>query len=154
MNKELIRSISDIFTGLRPLIISQLVKPLKEIEKSAYPHGYINVMHCILSKGSEPVSMTDLAGLACVAKPNLTTIVDRLLEEGLVERSPDPNDRRIVNIILTKGGLEVLNNQHMEFRQFMEEKISSLEEEDLLKLKMALEDIASVLGKIDQPRSL
>lgn len=150
MNKELIQSISDIFTGLRPLIISQFIRPLKEREKSAGPHGYINVMHCIMSKGSEPVSMTDLAGLACVAKPNLTTIVDRLLEEGLVERSPDPNDRRIVNIILTQGGLEVLNNQHLEFRQFMEQKISILEDNDLIKLKDALEDLTAVLGKIDR----
>jgi len=148
MNKELIKSISDTFIGLRPLIVSQMMKPLKEIEKCSFPPGYINVMHCLILKGQEPISMTDLSIAASIAKPNLTIIVDRLMEEGYVERSTDMNDRRIVNISLTKDGSDFLVKQKKDFIKFMEDRISDLEEDDLVKLKNALEDIAEVLRKM------
>lgn len=149
MNKELIQSISDTLIGLRPLIVSRLVKPLKERERCSFPHGYINVMYCIKAKGKEPVSMTDLASAACIAKPNLTSIVDRLIEEELVERSMDSNDRRIVNIVLTQGGIDFLDNQRNQFKGFIQDRISNLQEDDLLKFKNALEDITAIIKKMD-----
>lgn len=150
MSKELIQSISNTFLGLRPLLVSHMIKPLKEIEKCSFPPGYINVMHCLMMKGQEPISMTDLAVAASIAKPNLTIIVDRLIEEEFVERSTDENDRRIVNISLTKDGKDFVIKQKKDFVKFMEERISNFEEEDLIKLKNALEDISEVLGKMEK----
>ena len=148
MNKELIQSISDTFISLRPLLVSQMIKPLREREKCSFPPGYINVLHCLMFKGQEPTSMTDLSVAASIAKPNLTIIVNRLIEEGYVERSTDTNDRRIVNISLSKDGRDFLVKQKKDFIKFMEGRISDFEEEDLIKLKNALEDITEVLGKM------
>ena len=39
---------------------------------------------------------------------NTTRIVDRLLEKKLVERKPCAENRRMVEINITKGGLKVL----------------------------------------------
>lgn len=41
--------------------------------------------------------------LACV-KSNVTQLVDRLEADGLVERTPDPNDRRSRLAVLTEAG--------------------------------------------------
>ena len=41
--------------------------------------------------------------LACV-KSNVTQLVDRLETDGLVERAPDPNDRRSRLAVLTEAG--------------------------------------------------
>src|SRR5665648_117473 len=149
MSKELIQSISNTFLGLRPLLISHMIKPLKEREKCSFPPGYINVMHCLMFKGQEPISMTDLSTASGIAKPNLTIIVDKLIEEEFVERSTDTNDRRIVNISLTEGGRDFLVKQKKDFMKFMEDRISDFDEDDLIKLKDALEDIAEVMEKID-----
>lgn len=150
MSKELIQSISNTFLGLRPLLVSRMIKPLKEREKCSFPPGYINVMHCLMFKGQEPISMTDLSVASGIAKPNLTIIVDRLIEEKYVERSMDTNDRRIVNISLTKDGGDFLAKQKKDFMEFMEDRISDFEEDDLVKLKNALEDIAEVMRKMDK----
>lgn len=152
MNNELIQAIGDTFISLRMLIISRLVKPLKDKERCTFPHGYVNVMYCIESQGAEPVSMTDLAAAASIAKPNLTSMVDRLLEEGLVERSPDLNDRRIVNIALTREGIDFLKRQKKDMKGFIADRIFNLEEDDLLKLKNALDDISDVIKKMDWNR--
>ncbi|MBA2505164.1 MAG: MarR family transcriptional regulator [Thermoleophilaceae bacterium] len=52
-----------------------------------------------------PLPMSDLAGqLRCDAS-NVTGIVDRLENRGLVERRPDPADRRVKALALTTEGL-------------------------------------------------
>jgi DNA-binding MarR family transcriptional regulator len=43
------------------------------------------------------------SALSCDAS-NVTNIVDRLEARGLIERQPDPTDRRVRNIALTRAG--------------------------------------------------
>jgi DNA-binding MarR family transcriptional regulator len=51
--------------------------------------------------------LTDVgAELLCV-KSTITRLVDRLEEAGLVQRTPDPDDRRAQRVILTPHGDEV-----------------------------------------------
>ncbi len=57
-----------------------------------------------LSTLDEPVPMRALASrLACDAS-NVTGIVDGLERRGLVERRPDPRDRRVKQLVLTAEG--------------------------------------------------
>jgi len=55
------------------------------------------------------------AGLELTA-PTISVAVGQLVEMGLLERSPDPADRRGVRIVLSPGG-ESLQNQIREFRR-------------------------------------
>ncbi|WP_369184005.1 MarR family winged helix-turn-helix transcriptional regulator [Streptomyces sp. Y1] len=48
--------------------------------------------------------LSDLADKLHIAPRSATTVVDALEEAGLVERSPDPADRRAVRILLTEAG--------------------------------------------------
>lgn len=53
---------------------------------------------------SGPQTMCTLADALDVTPRNITTLVDGLEAEGLVERWSDPNDRRATMISLTKAG--------------------------------------------------
>ena len=151
MNKELVQTVSESLIRLRFLVGSQFVKPIKEIERerSELPPGFIHIMSWMYSKGI-PVSMTDLASKACISKPNLTTMIDRLCEEGMVERFADPNDRRIVNVALTAGGKDFLHRHKAEIMEFIVKKLSLLDDPDLEKLKGALDDIADTLNNMKE----
>ncbi len=48
--------------------------------------------------------MTDLADAVVTSKSGLTSIVDRMEHDGLLERRPDPADRRVTRIALTALG--------------------------------------------------
>lgn len=48
--------------------------------------------------------LSDLADRLHIAPRSATTVVDALEEAGLVERTPDPADRRAVRIVLTEAG--------------------------------------------------
>jgi DNA-binding MarR family transcriptional regulator len=53
---------------------------------------------------SEPRTMSELAGAMHCDNSNITGIVDRLEEHGLVERRPTDHDRRVKLIAITRAG--------------------------------------------------
>lgn len=59
-----------------------------------------------LSKCREPVRMGELHRHVLLSQPALSRMVDRLVERGFVERSPDPADGRGVRLWLTEAGRE------------------------------------------------
>lgn len=63
--------------------------------------------------GSECPSQSDLATSMDVSPRNITGLVDHLEQDGLVERYPDPTDRRATLVRLTEEGdrrLEAVRN--------------------------------------------
>lgn len=56
------------------------------------------------SEGEDGRRMTDLADVVVMSKSGLTSLVDRMEGDGLLERRPDPEDRRVTRIVLTEAG--------------------------------------------------
>jgi DNA-binding MarR family transcriptional regulator len=56
----------------------------------------------------EDVRLSDLAEALHIAPRSATEVVDGLAERGLVERRPDPADRRAVQVALTPAGRALL----------------------------------------------
>jgi len=81
--------------------------PLLDAELSAGTpldlQQYDALLH-VLEAGPEGIRMTDLARGIVLSKSGLTALVDRLENDGLVRRTPDPDDRRAYRIVLTEEG--------------------------------------------------
>jgi DNA-binding MarR family transcriptional regulator len=58
----------------------------------------------VLAAAGESLPLTHLAERLSCVKSNITQLVDRLEADGLVERQPDPNDRRARLATLTGAG--------------------------------------------------
>jgi DNA-binding MarR family transcriptional regulator len=57
-----------------------------------------------LSKCDGPLRMSELNRHVLLSQPALSRMVDRLVDRGLVERCPNPDDRRGVRLSLTPAG--------------------------------------------------
>ena len=57
-----------------------------------------------LSKGTEPLRLSELNRHVLLSQPALSRLVERLAERGLVERHADPADGRGVRLSLTAAG--------------------------------------------------
>jgi DNA-binding MarR family transcriptional regulator len=57
------------------------------------------------------MKMSELSGVLKVSNGNVTGIVDRLVQDGSIIRSPVPGDRRALLVRLTKRGKEEFNRQ-------------------------------------------
>jgi DNA-binding MarR family transcriptional regulator len=57
-----------------------------------------------ISEGSDGRRMSDLAQAVVLSKSGFTSVVDRMERAGLIERRPDPEDRRATRVVLTPAG--------------------------------------------------
>jgi DNA-binding MarR family transcriptional regulator len=90
-----------------------------------------------LERHAEGLKMNELSRLLMVTGGNVTAIVDQLEKEGLVERLPEPADRRAFRIRLTRAGERAFAEMAGAHEQWIVELLSGLsrrEHEDLLKL--------------------
>ena len=60
-----------------------------------------------LGRCDGPVRMSELADRLRIARRSATSVVDELVERGLVERAADPADRRAVTVAVTPAGRRV-----------------------------------------------
>jgi DNA-binding MarR family transcriptional regulator len=61
---------------------------------------------------AEGANQRELAQHMRIEPPTLVRHLDKLADEGLVERRPDPDDRRVVRVVVTAAGLERLRELH------------------------------------------
>lgn len=64
----------------------------------------------------------------------MTTLLDRLAEHGMLERLPDPSDRRAIIIELTEQGVNTATEISERYRKLEAEMLAPLPEEDRRRL--------------------
>ena len=106
------------------------------------------ILRMLERRGSLPMSV--IAKRLAIAKQNMTTLIDKLTQDGLVERRSDINDRRIINIILTERGIEFLKESRSALRKIIKKNLSELGNEDIASLDSAFQTIRAVLSKLDK----
>lgn len=87
-----------------------------------------------LSEG-EGLTQQDLAQRLYVTKGNVSGLVDRLVEAGLVERRPIPGDRRSHALHLTARGRELAGRGIAAQRDYVQRTLGSLDPRDLRELE-------------------
>ncbi|MGH8933457.1 MAG: MarR family winged helix-turn-helix transcriptional regulator [Egibacteraceae bacterium] len=79
-----------------------------EHEEAAASASLTPAQATLLTLLSEPTSMRNLATRMGCDPSNITGIVDRLEDKGLVERLADPSDRRVKQIAPTQAGRDTV----------------------------------------------
>ncbi len=85
--------------------------------------------------------LTDVGATLLCVKSTITRIVDRLEREGLVLRTPDPEDRRAQRLVLSERGVAVRNEAMIRHSASVERRMSRLslpEQKELAALLMKL----------------
>jgi DNA-binding MarR family transcriptional regulator len=93
--------VEQILDQLEPLVAHQRRAVAKEGCLRAISSTQLHVLFMLLSDG--PTTMSRLAESLNVSLPNVTGIVDRMVEHGLVERGR-ADDRRVVTVLATDAG--------------------------------------------------
>lgn len=117
------------------------------IKNSCIPPSHLKVIFTLSHTG--PLSLSQLANTIGISKPNLTPIIDKLIEKDFVNRYEDPNDRRKLTVVLTKKAEELRNEQSEKFKTMLQPKLSNLPAEDLDSLEYMLEKIMPIIAKLN-----
>ncbi|MER8220999.1 MarR family transcriptional regulator [Streptomyces sp. NPDC094143] len=110
----------------------------EDYESAAAEHALTGAQARLLSLLClEPLPMRRLAQRLKCEPSNVTGIVDRLEARGLVERQPDPADRRVKVAAATTEGRRVARSLRESLR-FAREPLAGLSEGERLALRDAL----------------
>ncbi|MGD0114603.1 MAG: MarR family transcriptional regulator [Dehalococcoidia bacterium] len=93
----------------------------------------------LLAEASGPLPITRLARLLLQESPSITTLVDRMCASGLVKRTKDPNDRRLVLIQLTAKGRHVHDEVRSHAIAVSDEMFGVLTDEERIALRRLLQ---------------
>jgi DNA-binding MarR family transcriptional regulator len=87
---------------------------------------------------SQPVRLTELAHAVGIAQGTASTLVDGLVREGLLERTPSADDRRSVLLHVTPDGEALARGWVSSYQRAAEELFAPLDDDELVALAAML----------------
>ncbi len=147
MDEERLNKMVDDLYLFFPLFRKKLLKHKKKYKQKKMPHSYYHILKVLKKRGELP--MSEIGRMVYISKSNMTSIIDKLVENGLAERLPDKNDRRVINIALTDKGNDLLRDWRKNSNNEIKMNLSTLSDEDLEKFYDSVENIKNILNKMD-----
>ncbi|MEH7226543.1 MarR family transcriptional regulator [Bacillus sp. JJ1566] len=140
--KELVDSYIDVSfsvnTTAESLVKEQLGSDLTNDQH--YTLRYINKVGSCTS--------TELADVFEVKKSAITAIINRLFEKGLIQRTRDENDRRIVYLTLSDKGDSLFSKTEERVHMLVESIIGEFSEEEIVQFLKTYEKLNGILQQI------
>lgn len=115
--------------------------------KSVIPRQQMDVLHKIKFHPGKPMSF--YCEKAVISRPNMTKVVNQLIDGGMVERKRDPDDRRIVTLDITEKGEKVVKAFFKDLKEQIYEATKVLSDEDVDALINSFVTIKTIFEKMD-----
>lgn len=131
----------DLPTRLR-LVVTRLARRLRQQAEAPVSPTQAAVLATIDRRG--PLTLGELAEAERVQPPTITAAVDRLEQQGFVQRRRDARDRRVVGVQVTAAGEELLDQTRSRKSAYLEQRLGTLSARD----RATLERAASILERI------
>ena len=119
---------------------------LDSIREENFSRYHLEIMSVLEREGTLYVS--EIGEILQIARPQMTRLIDELIDLGMVERNMDIEDRRRINITLTDKGSTTFKKVRGIIRGSISAKLSGLKDEDLEELSVALRKIADIALKL------
>jgi MarR family 2-MHQ and catechol resistance regulon transcriptional repressor len=88
-------------------VLARLLRKLATLDIEQ--HGILPASYGVLLalQDREYCTPTELKVQLLVSRSNMTSLLDRMVRDGLIRREPDPDDRRKIRIALTEQGKSI-----------------------------------------------
>ncbi|MEW9551873.1 MarR family winged helix-turn-helix transcriptional regulator [Nonomuraea sp. NPDC050783] len=110
----------------------------------------LSVLHTLAGRG--PKRLTELAAGEQVTQPAITQMVTKLERDGLVERLPDPSDRRAVLVRLTEAGAAIVHARRADRMAHLADLTGALTPAERAAIAAALPALARMSELHEHPR--
>lgn len=110
IDPAMIDAVAQNMFHVMPLIKKRLLHMDMVQKEHGTPLSHVQVLAMLQDAGT--MSVSEISRRLGIAKPNITPLVDRLIESHYVDRIRDAQDRRVVNIVILDEGREKLKCIH------------------------------------------
>jgi MarR family transcriptional regulator, temperature-dependent positive regulator of motility len=143
--------VEQILDQLEPLIARQRKAVARAGCLRAISSTQLHVLFVLESDGQMP--MGRLADLLDASLPNVTGIVDRMVEGGLVERDRDADDRRVVAVRTTAAGRAAVEEIDLVRRRTLGATLARLTPDQQARALQTFTDLRAAAKAADQADS-
>ena len=137
------RETIDLAHSLR-LVVGRLARRLRQRTLGGLTPSQLSVLASLNRHG--PLTLTDLAEIEGVAQASISGIVGRLAEKGLVDRVPNPEDRRSTLVQMSPQGRAVLEKGRGERTAYLAERLDRLTPEE----REVLAEAVAILRRVGE----
>lgn len=131
---------------LLPTLEKRLIRPLElEIKPSL---SILQYNALFIMKNDGILTMSELSNKMCISKQQLTPMVDKLIDNELVERMTNEKDRRIINVRLSERGYNFLNDSKVEITEALKKRMEVFDQNEVNTLLKAIDDIYNITKKL------
>jgi len=109
-------------------------------------HPHIMVMRML--EEHERMSVSAIGDKQFISRPQMTHIVDKLVSLGMVERTIDEDDRRVINVVLTDKGRDVIKQCDAIIKRSIKDRLTALDDRDIDEMSAALGKLAAISSKL------
>jgi len=148
LDPAVIESISHNIFSVMPLLRKRLLHMDIIQSEHGIPLSHVQVLSMLNETGS--MSVSEISHRLGIAKPNITPLVDRLIEEKLVDRIRDTQDRRVVNVVILDAGREKLNAIRATIGEQVQEWAQNISAADFRELAESLQSLTRILTQIQR----
>ena len=134
------------FLSFLPRLHKKVFSGCPALEQLNMTPGQFNTLQVIAQRPEW--RMTDLSTRLHVSAGSLTTMMNRLIELGLVERTRSTSDRRVVTVKLTDKGTTILKSGRDHMRSTLAAILATLPPVDREQLRVSLEIMNGIMSKI------
>jgi DNA-binding MarR family transcriptional regulator len=143
MNDAVIDGIIERALVFMPNIHKRLYGPREKSEHTSLTRHQLFIMKILNSEGSATVSY--LAKIIGVPNPQMTRLVNQLVEVGYVTRN---HDRRLINLSLTGQVKKLLLTINKRIKEHLKQRLAVLTTKELLAMSTALETLQTLVAKL------
>lgn len=123
-------------------------KIFRQVRFNKLPRQHLHLLLHIKKDNGKPMHYYGQKLL--ISRPNMTTLADKLIKEGLLKRQADENDRRIIDLIITPKGEKFLKLYRGHLKKSITKRLGLLEDKDIERLNKNFDDIRTIFSKLDE----
>ena len=124
------------------LFIQSARSVLKYADANLYRKSGLSVIKLIvlqaLAKNNGVMTPSELAEWTHTERHNITALVNRMRQDGLVSTERNRSEKRFVNVTLTEKGREVLGQAMPVAKEVVNKVMSSITDDDVIQLEKRL----------------
>lgn len=148
MKSKILDSTTEDLLSIPPFIFKEVRRKLLRtvmIDMDISPIHF-GIMKLLYDAGT--LHVAEIGERQHIARPQMTHLLDKLAELGIIERRTDTADRRMVNVMLTEKGRATFEGHDKSVRKAMKDTLSCLTDKELDDLSESLRKVRDLLSKL------
>jgi len=150
MRDKILNSVTEDLLSISPIIFREVRKKLlrtamDNLDLDISPIHF-GIMKLLYESGT--LHVAEIGERLQIARPQMTHLLDKLVELEVVARNNSTADRRMINVVLTEKGKATFEEHDKNIRKAMRETLSCLTDKELDDLLESLRKVSDLLSKL------